>query len=43
MNADLNPLLVKEGFPAYDRILPEHIAPAVDEFLASMSRNSQQG
>jgi oligopeptidase A len=33
MNADLNPLLVKEGFPAYDRILPEHIAPAVDKFL----------
>ena len=33
MNADLNPLLIKEGFPAYDRVLPEHIASAVEEFL----------
>jgi oligopeptidase A len=33
MNADLNPLLIKEGFPAYDRILPEHIGSAVEEFL----------
>jgi oligopeptidase A len=29
-----NPLLAIEGLPAFDRILPEHVEPAVDELLA---------
>ncbi|MEZ6031902.1 MAG: M3 family metallopeptidase [Planctomycetaceae bacterium] len=33
MNSDVNPLLIKTGLPAYDRILPEHIEPAVDAVL----------
>ena len=33
MNPDSNPLLIKVGLPAYDRILPEHIAPAVEIVL----------
>ena len=33
MNSDSNPLLIKVGLPAYDRILPEHIAPAVEIVL----------
>lgn len=33
MSAESNPLLIKVGLPAYDRILPEHIAPAVDIVL----------
>lgn len=33
MNPDVNPLLIKTGLPAYDRILPEHIEPAVDAVL----------
>jgi len=34
MNDALNPLLIKEGLPAYDRIQPEHIGSAVAAFLA---------
>ena len=34
MNFDANPLLIKHGLPAYDRILPEHIESAVDAVLA---------
>jgi len=34
MNSDANPLLVKDGLPAYDRILPEHIESAVEIVLA---------
>ena len=34
MNSDANPLLIKHGLPAYDRILPEHIESAVDAVLA---------
>ncbi len=33
MNSDSNPLLIEVGLPAYDRILPEHIAPAVEIVL----------
>lgn len=33
MNSDANPLLIKHGLPAYDRILPEHIESAVDAVL----------
>lgn len=33
MNPDVNPLLIKTGLPAYDRILPEHIEPAADAVL----------
>lgn len=29
-----NPLLISTGLPAYDRILPEHIVPAVDTLIA---------
>jgi len=34
MNAVANPLMIQNGLPAYDRIQPEHISPAVDAFLA---------
>lgn len=34
MNSDANPLLIKVGLPAYDRIHPEHIESAVDTVLA---------
>ena len=34
MNSDANPLLIKDGLPAYDRILPEHIESAVETLLA---------
>ena len=34
MNPDANPLLIKDGLPAYDRILPEHIESAVETVLA---------
>ncbi|MBC7966477.1 MAG: M3 family metallopeptidase [Fuerstia sp.] len=34
MNSDANPLLIKDGLPAYDRIRPEHIESAVDILLA---------
>ena len=34
MNSDANPLLIKDGLPAYDRILPEHIESAVETVLA---------
>lgn len=34
MNSDANPLLIKGGLPAYDRILPEHIESAVEIVLA---------
>ena len=34
MNSDTNPLLIKDGLPAYDLILPEHIESAVDAVLA---------
>ena len=33
MIADANPLLFKNGLPAYDRILPDHIEPAVESVL----------
>jgi len=33
MNSDANPLLIKQGLPAYDRIHPEHIESAVDAVL----------
>jgi len=33
MSLSLNPLLIKDGLPAYDKIEPEHIGPAVDSFL----------
>ncbi|MEZ6021625.1 MAG: M3 family metallopeptidase, partial [Planctomycetota bacterium] len=29
-----NPLLIREGLPAFDRIRPEHVEPAVDAILA---------
>ena len=28
-----NPLLLSSGLPAFDKILPEHVAPAVSEIL----------
>lgn len=34
MNSELNPLLITEGLPAYDRISPEHIEPAVEHLLS---------
>ncbi len=34
MNSDANPLLIKHGLPAYDRIVPDHIESAVDAVLA---------
>ncbi len=34
MNSDANPLLITDGLPAYDRILPEHIESAVETVLA---------
>ena len=33
MSLSLNPLLIKDGLPAYDKIEPECIGPAVDSFL----------
>jgi len=33
MIADANPLLIKNGLPAYDCILPDHIEPAVESVL----------
>lgn len=33
MNQDINPLLVHDGFPPFDRIRPEHIEPAAEYFL----------
>jgi oligopeptidase A len=33
MSLSLNPLLIKDGLPAYDKIEPEYIGPAVDSFL----------
>jgi oligopeptidase A len=33
MNSVSNPLLMREGIPAYDRIQPEHISPAVEALL----------
>ena len=33
MNSDANPLLIKQGLPAYDCIVPEHIESAVDAVL----------
>jgi oligopeptidase A len=32
---DLNPLLGTDGLPAFDRIRPEHVTPAIDELLAA--------
>ena len=32
---DLNPLLNTDGLPAFDRIRPEHVTPALDELLAA--------
>ena len=32
---DTNPLLDADGLPAFDRIRPEHVTPAVDELLAT--------
>lgn len=37
MDSDSNPLLINAGIPAYDRIQPQHIIPAVDSFLARCS------
>lgn len=34
INAHSNPLLERPALPRYDAILPEHVAPAVDELLA---------
>lgn len=34
MNSDANPLLIKDGLPAYDRIRPEHIESAVECVLS---------
>ncbi|MDA1230442.1 MAG: M3 family metallopeptidase [Planctomycetota bacterium] len=34
MNSDANPLLIKNGLPAYDRIQPDHIESAVEIVLA---------
>ena len=34
MHSDTNPLLIKDGLPAYDHICPDHIASAVDTVLA---------
>ena len=33
MHSDTNPLLIKDGLPAYDLICPEHIESAVDTVL----------
>ncbi len=33
MDTALNPLLIHEGLPAYDKIQPEHIGPAVEILL----------
>jgi oligopeptidase A len=33
MDSESNPLLITDGLPAYDRIRPEHICPAVDALL----------
>jgi oligopeptidase A len=35
---DFNPLLVRSGLPPFDRICPEHIRPAADEFLGECRR-----
>ena len=34
MEACSNPLLIKHGLPAYDRIEPAHLEPAVTQILA---------
>ena len=33
-----NPLLDTSGLPLFDRIAPEHVAPAMDELLAATNR-----
>ena len=33
-----NPLLDTSGLPLFDRIAPEHVAPALDELLASAEK-----
>ena len=33
MSLENNPLLVTEGLPRYDQILPEHIVPGVKQVL----------
>jgi Zn-dependent oligopeptidase len=34
-----NPLLVTEGLPRYDKILPEHVLPAAEFVLDEMEQN----
>ncbi len=34
----INPLLETAGLPLFDRIAPEHVAPAMDELLAAAEK-----
>ena len=35
---NMNPLLITDGLPLFDRIRPEHVAPAITELLAAANQ-----
>lgn len=42
MNLDQNPLLVTDGLPRYDEILPEHVEPGVKNLLVQVEKQVEE-